>query len=412
MIITNGVNQLQMQPKDQPQQLIQVGDNALDLPNLLVGERVVAHVLAELPNGRFSARVKDSIIDLNLPRNTEPGEELDLTVLRQDPRLTFVPTPRPALLELAAPLPNPPNVRLSSTAQMLSQLQVQQENADPVKERAARSVVVQGVMPLSAGLPDDKLPGQLQNALSKSGLFYESHQAEWVSGQRSLQSLFDEPQARNAASPATLLAVAKAPPLPQTPAPTAPATSPMAVMAETPVQNSSRTPELATPATVAAPASADQLPLTAATDEPPAAEKSAPAAASPAALASTPAAPAPTPTVQQQLNVLDTRQLAWQGQVWPGQTMQWQVEEEVKERDVTGEIKTSVWHTRIRLELPQLGEVEARLSLTPQGVSIRFATGNAGTGDAIRQHTAKLNQGFAAAGLTLASAKVETHGNE
>ncbi|WP_431479014.1 flagellar hook-length control protein FliK [Massilia eburnea] len=57
-------------------------------------------------------------------------------------------------------------------------------------------VTINGKMPLSAGGPPDpgKLSQGLQRALGDSGLFYESHVAEWAEGKRPLQDLQREPQ--------------------------------------------------------------------------------------------------------------------------------------------------------------------------------------------------------------------------
>ena len=57
-------------------------------------------------------------------------------------------------------------------------------------------VTINGKAPLSAGGPPDpaKLSEGLQRALGDSGLFYESHVAEWATGKRPLQDLQREPQ--------------------------------------------------------------------------------------------------------------------------------------------------------------------------------------------------------------------------
>ncbi len=57
-------------------------------------------------------------------------------------------------------------------------------------------VTINGKTPLSSGGPPDtaKLSEGLQRALGDSGLFYESHVAEWAEGKRSLQDLQREPQ--------------------------------------------------------------------------------------------------------------------------------------------------------------------------------------------------------------------------
>lgn len=63
-------------------------------------------------------------------------------------------------------------------------------------------VTINGKAPLSAGGPPDtgKLSEGLQRALGDSGLFYESHVAEWAEGKRPLQDLQREPQMQRQAA--------------------------------------------------------------------------------------------------------------------------------------------------------------------------------------------------------------------
>ncbi|MTW11068.1 flagellar hook-length control protein FliK [Pseudoduganella eburnea] len=63
-------------------------------------------------------------------------------------------------------------------------------------------VTINGKTPLSTGGPPDtgKLSEGLQRALGDSGLFYESHVAEWAEGKRSLQDLQREPQMQRQAA--------------------------------------------------------------------------------------------------------------------------------------------------------------------------------------------------------------------
>ncbi|WP_342119097.1 flagellar hook-length control protein FliK, partial [Pseudoduganella sp. OTU4001] len=77
-------------------------------------------------------------------------------------------------------------------------------------------VTINGKTPLTAGGPPDpgKLSEGLQRALGDSGLFYESHVAEWAAGKRPLHDLQREPQmqrhaAAHGANPGPLEAAAK-----------------------------------------------------------------------------------------------------------------------------------------------------------------------------------------------------------
>ncbi|MGW8393912.1 flagellar hook-length control protein FliK [Pseudoduganella sp. HUAS MS19] len=74
-------------------------------------------------------------------------------------------------------------------------------------------VTINGKTPLSAGGPPDtgKLSQGLQRALGDSGLFYESHVAEWAEGKRPLQDLQREPQMqRQAGAPGAAQSQAEA----------------------------------------------------------------------------------------------------------------------------------------------------------------------------------------------------------
>jgi len=77
--------------------------------------------------------------------------------------------------------------------------------------------------------------------------------------------------------------------------------------------------------------------------------------------------------VHQQLVSLDTQVLPWQGQVWPGQQLDWTIRPEVDpEQSGRGE-PPSAWTSQLRLEMPQLGMVEAELRWSGSGCSLRLA---------------------------------------
>ncbi|KAA0179356.1 flagellar hook-length control protein FliK [Cupriavidus gilardii] len=98
-------------------------------------------------------------------------------------------------------------------------------------------------------------------------------------------------------------------------------------------------------------------------------------------LAKAEAAPAIHPNtegiVRQQLELLATQQFRWAGEAWPGTPMQWDIAERQQEHGSSGEhgdtADERTWSSRLVLELPQLGTVEARLTLTPNGLETRLA---------------------------------------
>lgn len=67
--------------------------------------------------------------------------------------------------------------------------------------------------------------------------------------------------------------------------------------------------------------------------------------------------------VQQQLEALATQHFSWQGQAWLGQEMRWEIDEDAARQRLEGDDETATWATRLRLHLPNLGEVDARIRL-------------------------------------------------
>jgi hypothetical protein len=304
-----------------------------------VGERVHATVASLLPNGRFAVLIKDQLLDLNLPRNTEPGEKLDLTVVSNNPKLTFsintAATPQPAL---------PQEMALSQGAKFLTSLFAKGE----VGKEGLTSVLKQA-QPLFEGSPDTaKLADKLAQKLADSGLFYESHQAEWVNGERPLQALLKEPQA-GLLKP-TLFATA-------------------ADVAEK----------------IAVPASKEGS------------EKTALASDAGATLRH---------LVQQQLDVIEQRPIVWNGQAWPGQPVRWEVENEYeREAHAESDKVQRSWQSRMDLQLPNLGDVGIVAVLRNGEFSLRFEA-SPETAEKIRAETQSLQNRFEAAGLTLVSSQV------
>lgn len=173
----------------------------------------------------------------------------------------------------------------------------------------------------------------LVQSLENSGLFYESHLAEWANGQRSLESLDREPQSRFA--PMNL------------PAPTLPQPA---------VGNA------ANGFAASLPGVSDLLTLIrdAFTSDDPAAT----ASAGDAELAS-PIHPDLMPTVRQQLELLQNPLLRWSGEAWPGAKMDWEIErrDENNARSGTEAPVDPAWRMHLRLDLPHLGPVDVELNL-------------------------------------------------
>lgn len=356
MIHNDVLSQLQLLIKTSAPPLLEVSQEQLALPQLTPGQKVPAHVVANLPNGRFQVLIADKALDMNLPRNTQPGDTLELVFVTAKPRPTFI---------LASDLGNvaatangasaKPQVSLSETARFLGGLL---EKAAQPDAAGSKAVSIAQTVPLLSGAPAKTLDfaQSLRGALTQSGLFYESHQAQWVAGQRPLSDLLHEPQGRLSPAAAN---------------PAAPSANP-----------------------------SDSLQSSALT------QNQNDALSGKALGANLPAHPDTLPIVRQQLEALDTRQMMWQGQVWPGQAMDWRIEERSAREQGSGDVEQPEWQTSLHLVLPQLGEISARLILRPEGVRIQLGAAESATVKLMSEQRPALQQGMETSGLQLAEIKV------
>ncbi|VVE23571.1 flagellar hook-length control protein FliK [Pandoraea fibrosis] len=292
------------------------------------------------------------------------------------------------------------------------------------------------------------LAAALKEALSTSGLFYESHLAQWASGSRSFEQLQAEPQLRWPASanlaaqlraagadatlpgpgPLTRLlgpaaaeaSLAAAWPLPgasgstttgaPTPSgqpglPVPPAAGDATDGGLHATANLPNTANALAHAASVAHATSSVLPsgregdaLLAATGDGNTANAAqhGPAGAI-AAVANTPAES--VTLVRQQLDMLVNPQFQWNGAAWPGASMEWQVEERAGQPAPGEAAAASTWHTHLRLTLPSLGTVDVNLGLSGQQLQARLLTDSMASADLLSHEGEELRQRLAAVGL-------------
>ncbi|WGS41793.1 flagellar hook-length control protein FliK [Burkholderia sp. JSH-S8] len=272
----------------------------------------------------------------------------------------------------------------------------------------------------TAAAPILALRAALAQAVSESGLFYESHLAQWLAGQRPLAALEREPQARLPATPTP----AAANPPPDNADSTLDALLDARLPLPSPAPRTAGQPGPGTPAGAAphanaAPPARDFL----APDAPPprvaggtdphpdtpesrwtparaALAGAASASADAQASAPPPVHPAAVPLVRQQLDVLATDQFRWVGEAWPGARLDWTIEPDGSgghaPRDEAGD--GIAWRTRLTLMLPTLGTVDAELVLNGEQLVARLRASEAGAGRLVR-HEAALRQRLEASGL-------------
>ena len=211
----------------------------------LIGKSMQGQVLARMGDGSYLVRVAGTPARMQLPAGAQLGAEIPLTLIGINPRPSFqignardqaahplltyadaeaepeaaaargaqagaaqagmrtgstaaallgrAPlTPTNLLPDLAGDTPAP---ELSTTARAISSVLVQAESVPG----APLSLVGKAALMATPGADPAGVAQKLRDAVASSGLFYESHVAEWAEGKRPLASLLLEPQMQRAA---------------------------------------------------------------------------------------------------------------------------------------------------------------------------------------------------------------------
>lgn len=338
-----------------------------DLPEFQPGKMFTARIQDVLPENTYRALVAGRQMTLSLPEGAKAGDTLELIVVDRTPQMIVA---RQATQSgTALPPGADPHTTLSPTAQIIGQLL--KEQPPSVQAQLSRGAPMLPTAPGQLPQGSTQLATALAQSVANSGMFYESHQAQWVAGKRPLQALFEEPQsAFGTARPAA---------------------------------------ESATGATTQP---AQQTASTAATLKADTAETAASATGTKAAETTNPTSIPDElrPLVHQQLEAAATQRLIWHGEVWPGQTMDWEIQEEdPRKQDEEGE--PAGWNTSLRLSTPRLGKVEAQLRLSGDTLQINLSTPYGATAADLRDGLPALSDALAAKGVLLTRATVR-HDNE
>ncbi|MFZ2973787.1 MAG: flagellar hook-length control protein FliK [Ferribacterium limneticum] len=401
------------------------------LSNAVPGQRILAEVQAMLPNGTYRAIVAQREITLALPFSAKAGDTLELEVAESDGKLILAFIANRSSGKTAASPPESVSTSLSTAGKVISNLLMPLEGEGKQAAPAAlnRSQPLVEAMPKSAA----DLAPVLKQALSQSGMFYEAHQARWVSGQLPTAALLQEPQGK--LSPAPL----NAPEFINRSSNFPPGNSPAG---DIPQEQLLR-PSLSTAQTIETPLpDADvlvQSPPREATDNAQALHTNSTvnrnfgekleglplnqnAATTPptshAAVSASAAAipnenPVPrelVPLVQQQLNGLATQNFVWQGQVWPGQPVWWEISGDPESKSSRDSEQAGQWQTRLKLDLPALGGIDVSLRLGADGtLAVSVSTKNPASEATLRNSAQSLREQLEAAGLTLTQLHVD-HG--
>jgi len=323
------------------------------LSNAVPGQRILAEIQALLPNGTYRAVVAQRDITLALPFSAKPGDTLELEVTESDGKLTLAFVTNRSEAALAKPPPESVATSLSPAGKLIGNLMGDIE----AEGKRAPATPLNNAQPLVENMPKTAadLAPVLKQALTQSGMFYEAHQARWVAGEVPTESLKNEPQGKFSPLQTNLTVDGKNEPKMKS-----------AVDADGPATNTSTTPaRVETSSTNPVPR--DLMPI-----------------------------------VQQQLEGLANQNFAWQGQIWLGQQMRWEIGENPDDAHSSGGEEIQRWQTRLKLSLPHLGDIDVALNLRSGGeVSINVTAASTTSETRLRDEAQQLRNQFEAAGLNL-----------
>lgn len=342
------------------------------LGDLVPGQRVLAAIQALLPNGAYRALINQRDVTLALPFSAKSGDSLELEVVDQGGKLALALVGRHSAASDALPPDQRPAVEttLSRTGNFIAGLLARQDGGEGAK--AAPLNANQPIAPSAPDSPEALVP-LLRQAIQQSGMFYESHQAQWVSSRLPMDALLAEPQGKFSVAPP------------------------------------SRGDAAAAASQAAAPPQADGEARSAVAGTSPA-ETARPA--QPALPPGQLVAPDLVPLVQQQLEALASQTYVWQGQAWPGQPMRWEIEED-GHRNPDGEPDAQTqWQTRLTLTMPELGEVRAAIRISGGEIAMTLSAEDNAAAMRLAGSGEELRKKLEAAGLTVAGFTVGRHERE
>ncbi|MFD1121548.1 flagellar hook-length control protein FliK [Methylophilus flavus] len=120
----------------------------------------------------------------------------------------------------------------------------------------------------------------------------------------------------------------------------------------------------------------------------------------------------PPEMVAQQLQVLEQQRLAWHGEVWPGQSMHWEISERESSVQSADDPALNAIQSNMKLQLPQLGEVSVRITMVNGRFSIRVQPEEDSAFTAMQSSRSGLAANLQSAGLTLESLQITSDAHE
>lgn len=218
-------------PTQPIQSIVSVADTRREafsrLAQITIGQELQGKVLSRFSDGTHLVQIANTAARMTLPAYAGVGDGLLLKLIGTDPRPTFLLSERtPASTPETPGAPGTPAARAQQTLQQGSAATVTHQTPLPTGHQGAAQTAPQGTptslssaaklidtllqasqqgnmsnaitggAPLYPGpmLQTAALAANLRQAIQSSGVFYESHVAQWASGKRPIEDLQKEPQ--------------------------------------------------------------------------------------------------------------------------------------------------------------------------------------------------------------------------
>jgi hypothetical protein len=305
-----------------------------------------------LGDGKFNVQVGGRTLQLALPPDTELGQMVQVRQAAGGERVAAGST------NVGAPTTQ---AEMSQTARLVDLvLQATPRGTPPADDGQPLLATTPAPEPGAMAALPATLARALASALSESGMFYESHLQQWSAGSRDLASIVREPQA---------------------------------------ALNLSAAPDALPGATAAVTSSQADIYPSAATQ----------ANAIAASVVQAGVHPDAVPIIAQQLTTLDTGHLLWRGELWPGQSLHWDIARDDDAGDTAGSggrgsgtgCKAPRWRTKLATSFPHLGAVTANLVIQGSSVSIVLHAAESSTRQQLNAAGPALGGALANAGLSM-----------
>lgn len=395
----------------------------------LVGQAVPGQILAQMNDGSYLVRVAGNAARMALPPGVQVGTEVPLTVIAAQPRPVFqfgqTASGQPALYypeamphgaeaEAAARAPAQP----ASAATVTLSRAGTDSAAHPPAAAALPGAALPGAADAAdAAGPAAARPGPAGTTGSGAAAPHQPSLGAALLARAPLTPAGDLPALDPRSPPAELSAAARQLAAVLKSAPSLPGT-PVLLHGKTPLVEGGA-PE---PARLAGQLrdtlahsglfyeshvgqwSRGELPLSELQREPQMQRAAVPAGTA----ASAAADQAGNVLIGQQLLAHEQGRVQWQGEAWPGQAMQWEVQRHGEHEQGHGQPagrdgEAPLWRSAVRFRFPLLGQVEASVTLHGGQLQIQLAAGSDASAATLRAHAASLEQALAAAGASLAS---------